>query len=225
MSNWKIKFGVIWSGQAISFFTSTILQMALIWHLTITTNSAMVLAVASIAGFLPMAVLGSFVGALVDRWDRKRTMIISDLFIGGVSLSLFIYSLFGEPPLGVFLAVIFIRSIGTTFHNPAISAVTPLIVPAEHLTKTAGYTQTVQTLGFIAGASVAAILYPLIGVTGMVMMDVAGAILASISVAVVAIPKLQKTEENEEQQATKPNLFTEAKEGYRVLKQNKGLFA
>ena len=49
MSKWKLKFGVIWGGSAISVFTSAIMQMALIWHLAIATESALILSVASIA--------------------------------------------------------------------------------------------------------------------------------------------------------------------------------
>jgi DHA3 family macrolide efflux protein-like MFS transporter len=224
MGNWKLKFTIIWSGQAISFFTSAILQMALIWHLTITTNSALVLALASIAGFLPMALIGSFAGALVDRFNRKHTMIAADLYIAVISLSLVIYTLFAEPPLLVFMAVILLRSIGTAFHTPAISAVTPLIVPETHLTKCAGYTQSLQTLGFIAGTSVAAILYPRIGVSGMVILDVVGAVLASISVAVVSIPKIVKSAEAEKAEK-KSGIFSEVKEGFNILRRNRGLFA
>ena len=82
MDNWKLKFAVIWSGQAISIFTSAILQMALIWHMAVTTNSSFVLSIASIAAFLPMAVLGSFAGALVDRWNRKYTAKTTKHFKG-----------------------------------------------------------------------------------------------------------------------------------------------
>ena len=224
MNNWKLKFGVIWSGQAISFFTSSILQMALIWHLAIVTSSALVLSVASIAGFLPMALLGSFAGAFVDRWNRKLTMIGADLFIAAVSAVLFIYTFFAELPLWLILVVLFVRSIGTSFHNPAISAVTPLIVPESHLTKCAGFVQTVQTSGFIAGTAVAAVLYPLWGVNGMVVLDVAGAVLASLTVAIVKIPQPVKSEQAGDHEITQ-GLFFEVKEGYKILKDSKGLFA
>jgi len=220
MNNWKLKFIVIWSGQAISIFTSAVLQMALIWHLAITTNSALVLSLASIAGFLPMAVLGSFAGALVDRWNRKLTMIGADLFIASASLCLVVFTLFAEPPLLFILAVLFMRSVGTAFHTPALSAVTPLLVPETHLTKCAGYTQSLQTLGFIAGASVAAILYPLWGIRGMVALDVAGAVLASITVAMVNIPALPKTVQEKRQ-----SIILEIREAFTIFKVNKGLFA
>ncbi len=85
---WKRDFYILWSGQAISILTSSILQMALIWHLTATTQSAFVLSMASLAGFLPYAVLGMVAGTLVDRISRKIAMIGADLFIAVVSLIL-----------------------------------------------------------------------------------------------------------------------------------------
>ena len=55
--NWKQDFYTIWAGQAVSLITSGVLQMAIIWHLTNTTGSAMVLSMATLVGFLPQAVL------------------------------------------------------------------------------------------------------------------------------------------------------------------------
>ena len=50
--NWKQDFYTIWAGQAVSLITSGVLQMAIIWHLTNTTGSAMVLSMATLVGFL-----------------------------------------------------------------------------------------------------------------------------------------------------------------------------
>ena len=66
--NWKQDFYTIWAGQAVSLITSGVLQMAIIWHLTNTTGSAMVLSMATLVGFLPQAVLGSAIGVL--DWCR-----------------------------------------------------------------------------------------------------------------------------------------------------------
>ena len=70
---WKRDFFTIWTGQAISLFTSAILQMAIIFYLTEKTGSAMVLSIASLVGFLPYAVFGPMIGVLVDRYWRKYT--------------------------------------------------------------------------------------------------------------------------------------------------------
>ncbi|MDF2645426.1 MAG: Antiporter protein [Paenibacillus sp.] len=73
--NWKRSFFTIWAGQAVSLITSSVLQMAIIWYLTDTTGSAMVLSMATMVGFLPQAILGTMIGVLVDRWNRKLIMI------------------------------------------------------------------------------------------------------------------------------------------------------
>lgn len=220
-TNWKRNFLTIWSGQAASLLTSAVLQMALIWHLTATTKSALVLSAASFMGFLPAALLGGIAGTLVDRWNRKLVMIGADLFIALVSVILAVYALFAELPVWLVLTVLFVRSIGTAFHTPAISAVTPLIVPEEKLTKCSGITQSLQTVGYIAGAAIAGVLYPVWSISGLVFLDVAGAVAASAAVAVVGIPSPPK----EEHPAGRSNLLSEMKAGYRILHRSRGLFA
>ncbi len=79
--NWKRSFFTIWAGQAISLITSAVLQMAIIWYLTDTTGSAMVLSMATMVGFLPQAILGTVIGVWVDRWNRKLVMIGADLIV------------------------------------------------------------------------------------------------------------------------------------------------
>lgn len=220
MEHWKRNYAILWGGQAVSLLTSSILQMALIWHLTASTQSALVLSMASLAGFLPSALLGAVAGTLVDRMSRKAAMVGADLFIAAVSLVLVFAAMDGELPIWLILTVLAVRSVGTAFHTPAISATTPLIVPAEHLTRCAGYTQSLQTIGFIAGTAIAGVLYPIWTISGMVALDVVGAVVACLAVAVIPIPEVEK-----QAAAAKSSLWCETKEGYEILRQQKGLFA
>ncbi len=219
--NWKRNFYTLWIGQAVSVLTSSVLQMVLIWYLTAKTQSALVLSLASMAGFLPSAALGLFAGALVDRMSRKAAMIGADLFIAAVSLTLVFASLGGGLPVWLVLAVLVVRSVGTAFHTPAISATTPLIVPVEELTKCAGYIQSLQTVGFIAGTALAGVLYPICSISQMVALDVAGALAATAAVLAVKIPKQEQSAESADQ----PDLWKEMKAGYQILKAQRGLFA
>jgi DHA3 family macrolide efflux protein-like MFS transporter len=221
--HWKKNFMILWSGQAVSILTSSILQMALIWHLTAKTGSALVLSMASIAGFLPNAILGIAAGTLVDRVSRKTAMIGADLFIAGISLLLVLASWKGEVSIALILIVLAVRSVGTAFHTPAISAATPLLVPVEELTKCSGYTQSLQTIGYIAGTALAGILYPICSMSTMVAFDVVGALTASLAVFLIPIPKLEKKEK-----AKTPllkGLWQETKEGYQAFQREKGLLA
>lgn len=218
-SKWKQKFFTIWAGQAVSLITSAILQMAIIFYLTEKTQSAMVLSIASLVGFLPYAVLGPAIGVLVDRYDRKLIMIGADLIIAVAGSALAIVALYMELPVWMVMVVLFIRSVGTAFHSPALSAVTPLLVPEEQLTRCAGYSQSLQSISYILSPAAAAFLYSVWRLNAIIAIDVIGAVIASVTVAFVSIPKLKL-----EQQSIEQNFMKEMKEGFIALKENKGLF-
>lgn len=218
--NWKRSFFTIWAGQAVSLITSAVLQMAMIWYLTDTTGSAMVLSMATMAGFLPQAILGTMIGVWVDRWNRKLVMIGADLVIAAAGVGLAIVALTMELPIWFVMIVLFIRSVGTAFHTPTLGAVTPLLVPEDQLTKCAGYSQSVQSVSYILSPAIAAFLYATWELHAIVAIDILGALIACITVAMVAIPKQMTHSEN-----LKSSFFEQFQEGYRTLRQSKGLFA
>lgn len=217
-NNWKRTFFTIWTGQAISLITSAILQMAIVWYLTEKTGSAMVLSMATLVGFLPQALGGPIIGVYVDRWSRKKVMIASDIIIAAAAALLAIVAFFIELPVWLIMIVLFIRSIGTAFHSTALNAATPLIVPEEHLAKCAGYSQSLQSVSYIISPAAAALLYSVWDLNAIIAIDILGAIVACIAVAMVAIPK------PEARPANSPSGFaTEIKEGYQALKEHRGL--
>ncbi len=217
--NWKRVFFTIWTGQAISLITSAVLQMAIVWHLTETTGSAMVLSIATMVGFLPQAILGSMIGVLVDRWNRKAVMIGADIIIALAAAVMAIWTFFQPLPIWTIMLILFIRSIGTAFHSPALNAVTPLIVPEDKLTKCAGYSQSIQSASFILSPAIAAVIFANWGLNAAVGLDILGALLACITVFAVSIPKQQKSAQNQN------NFLEEFKDGYGTIKRNKGLYA
>lgn len=219
-NNWKRTFFTIWMGQALSLITSAILQMAIIWYLTEKTGSAMVLSMATLVGFLPQALGGPIIGVYVDRWSRKKVMIGADLVVAAAAAVLAIIALFMELPVWVIMVILFVRSIGTAFHSTALNAATPLIVPEEHLAKCAGYSQSLQSVSYIISPAVAALLYAMWDLNAIIAIDIVGAIIACIAVAMVSIPKPEVTASR-----ASNNFMLELKEGYAALKEHKGLVA
>ncbi len=181
-STWGAKLAWVWGGELVSVLTSSILQMGFIWHITMTTGSAGMLSLASLMGFLPLALLGPFAGTLVDRLSVKRVLIGADLFIAAVSAAVAMVSLAGALPAEVVIVALFFRAIGSALHTPAFQALTPLVAPPEHLTRLAGISQVVQSGGYILGTAVAAVIYPLWGLTTMIALDVAGALAATVAI-------------------------------------------
>ena len=228
---WKLKLACVWGGELVSVLTSSILQMGFVWHITFTTNSASMLSLASLAGFLPLALFGTFAGAIVDRLPLKVTLVGADLFIAAVSAVVAVVSLSGALPVWVVMVALFVRAIGSALHTPAFQALTPLVAPAEHLTRLAGVTQAVQSGGYILGAAVAAVIYPLWGLTAMVALDVAGALLATVAVLAArldaggAAQGASAGEKDLSLAAQARALAAETADGYRVLHGYRGLFA
>jgi hypothetical protein len=72
--NWQRPFFSVWAGQAFSLVGSALVRFALIWWLTEQTGSATTLTGATLSSLLPFILLGPFVGALVDRWNRRWVM-------------------------------------------------------------------------------------------------------------------------------------------------------
>lgn len=217
---WKRDFYMIWAGQAVSLITSAILQMAIIFYLTEKTQSAMILSVGSLVGFLPYAVFGPAIGVMVDRYSRKMIMICADLVIAAAGAVLVFAALYMELPVWMVLGVLFIRSVGAAFHSPALSSITPLLVPEEQLIKCAGYSQSLQSISYIISPAAAAFLYSVWDLNSIITIDVAGALIACITVVLVRIPELEKVK-----QGLRRNFIEEMKEGLNVLRENRGLFA
>ena len=230
-TSWKLKLACVWGGELVSVLTSSILQMGFVWHITLTTNSASMLSLASLAGFLPLALFGTFAGAIVDRLPLRVTLVGADLFIAAVSAVVAMVSLTGALPVWVVMAALFVRAIGSSLHTPAFQALTPHLAPAEHLTRLAGVTQAVQSGGYILGTAVAAVIYPLWGLTAMIALDVVGALFATVAVLAArldvggAAQGAPAGEKNLGLVAQARALAAETADGYRVLRGYRGLFA
>ncbi|MGN0373805.1 MAG: MFS transporter [Enterocloster sp.] len=218
MNHWKKNFFIIWTGQAFSQLSSSVLQFAIVWYLTDRTGSALILAAAMLMGFLPQGLLGPWIGVFIDRCQRKRIMIWSDLLISAAGMVMVLADRSGLLSAGLILGVLFLRSVGTAFHSPCLQAVTPQIVPEDQLTRCAGYSQTLQSVSNIFSPVLAAVLYQNWSMGGIILLDVLGALIAVSALAVSHIPALQQSDEQKEF-----HMLREAAEGFRILKTKKGV--
>lgn len=220
MSSWKRNFFLIWAGQAFSQLSSAVLQFAIVWHINGATGSPLALSIAMLLGFLPRALLGPFIGVFIDRYDRRSIMIISDLGIAAVSLLPVIFTyMVGYAPMWVIFLILFLRSLGTAFHDPTLKAVTPQIVPESELVTCAGYNSVLDSVVLIASPIIAAVLYANWSFNAIIMLDVAGAVLAVALLTITQIPKREKPKFP----LSLGHVFTETAEGFKILSANRGL--
>jgi DHA3 family macrolide efflux protein-like MFS transporter len=190
--SWLRTFLIIFTGQAFSLLGSAAVNFALVWWLTVETGSATLLAYATIAAILPQALLGPIAGPLVDRWDRRRTMIGADLFIAATSVVLMAMFAYGKPTVAVVIAVIAGRSVGAAFHTPASQAAVPMYVPGEQLMRVAGWSFFLGSGVAMAGPVLGAFLMGVAPMTAVIAVDVVGAFFAVAALALVRIPHPQR---------------------------------
>lgn len=186
--SWKKKFIIIWSGQFVSLLSSSAVNFAVIIWLSLETGSAEVLAYAAIAGLLPQAVIGPFAGVFIDRWDRKKTMIFADGFISLCTIGMVLLFYAGYFELLYIYVLLGLRSVGSAFHMPAMQASVPLLAPESQLLRIAGINQIIQSISNIAGPALGAFAIGLLDISHVLLLDVAGALVAIISLLFIHIP-------------------------------------
>ena len=220
--NWKKTFFIIWAGQAFSLLGSELVQFALVWYLTRQTGSASVLAFASFFALIPRVLISPFSGALVDRWNRQRVMIFADAAIAMSTLVLAGIFWLGKIQIWHIYTIMFIRSLGSGFHWPAMLASTSLMVPKEQLARVSGLNQTLRgVLGIIAPVA-AALLLEFLPMAAIISIDVLTAMLAIFPFLLVVIPQPEKSSQDE---LAKPaQLWEDIKAGFKYLVTWKGMF-
>jgi len=214
---WETSFFAIWGGQALSILGSQLVQFALIWYLTAQTGSATVLATASLAGTLPQVILGPFVGTLVDRWDRRWTMVLADSLITLATIVLAVLFALDGVAIWHIYAVMLIRSLGGSFHSNAMSASTSLMVPVEHLTRVQGVNQMLNGGLNVVSAPLGAILLGVLPLQSILMIDVVTAMLAILPLLFIQVPQPARRERAEGRGPGVPTVWQDLRAGLRYL--------
>jgi DHA3 family macrolide efflux protein-like MFS transporter len=215
MPGWKKQVTIFLVGQTITTFGSLLVQYALLWHLTLTTKSGVVLALAAIFGFLPQAIVSIFAGVWADRMNRKVMIIISDSTIALATLGLAFFMLSGVDDLWLIFLVMAVRSVGAGIQMPAISALTPQIVPTEKLMRVNGINSSVQSSLLILGPVAAAGIYSTMSLSAILFIDVVTAVIGLSLLATIAVPTLERAASDQ-----KPSYFTDLREGLKYIFSN-----
>jgi DHA3 family macrolide efflux protein-like MFS transporter len=172
-----------------------LVQFALIWWLTKTSGSATVLAVASLVGLVPHVVLGPLAGTLVDRWNRRLTMILADSLTALAVLALAALFALGAVQVWHLYVLMFIRSVAGAFHSNAMMASTSLMVPRQHLSRVQGLNQMLWGGMSVFSAPLGALLLEVLPLQGILAIDVITALMAIVPLFFIAVPQPEKAAE------------------------------
>ncbi len=188
-ANWQAHFFSFWTGQAVSLFGTALVQFALIWWLTSATHSATVLATATLASLLPGVILAPAAGVWVDQWNRRWVMILSDSLVALASVVLIVLFVTGTAQVWQVYSLMFIRAAGNAFQVPAMQASTSLMVPEEHLSRVAGFNQSLQGAMNIVAPPVGALLLQTVALPVILSIDVVTALLGVTPLFFVHVPQ------------------------------------
>ena len=216
--HWRKNINLFLTGQFLSGITSMIVQYAIIWYLTKETGSATILSFATLLGMIPMVLLSPFAGPLVDRWDKKRLLILTDIIVALFAMVLVVVGTISDTfPLWLVFVSLFIRAIAQTFQMPTIQSILPTMVPEEELTRINGQLGMVQSANFIIAPAIGAFLFTVIPINWLILLDVLGAVFGVGLLVFVTIPKVIS-------QGETIHLLTDTKFGVKKLYENKGLW-
>ncbi len=207
-----VPFWIVWGGEAVSQFGSSLVQFALVWYLTQRTGSATVLATATLVALLPQVVFGPYAGALVDRWNRKAVMMVSDSAIALATLGMAVLYYFNVVEVWHVYLILALRAIGALFQFPAFTATTSMMVEKEQLSRINGLNQALAGLMLIIAPPLGALLLGLIPMQGVLAVDIVTALFAVTPLFFIALPQPDR-----DAQAAKSSAWGDMLDGFRFV--------
>ena len=207
--NWKKNAVFFLGGQTLSLFGSSLVQYAMMWRLTLDTQSGFVMTGYIIAGFLPAFVLSPFAGVWADRYDRKKIIAIADAFIAVVSIITAVLLSFNFSEVFLFFTAAALRSLGNAVHQPAVGAFLPRIVPKEQLTRVNGINGTLQSALMLVSPIAAGSLLAVLPMNYIFLIDALTAFLA-ISVLIFCVHEQKKEDTVVQADDTQPDTASSA---------------
>jgi MFS family permease len=184
-------FVALWLGQTVSFLGDYFNWLAVPILVERLTGSALMVGLSVMSSTLPMLLLGPVAGAFVDRWDRKWTMVISDLLRALLVLLCLLVQTADQ--VWIYYVAGFLMSCVSRFFFPAQNAVLPLVVPdRDDLLAANGLMQMVQTVGMLAGGALAGFLIGLWGEQVAFVIDSATYVVSAVAITTMAMPRTTK---------------------------------
>jgi DHA3 family macrolide efflux protein-like MFS transporter len=207
-------FSIVWIGQIVSVMATNMSGFALtIWAFE-KTSSATVLGLVQLSFTLPFLLISPFAGAMVDRYNRKLMMMVSDLGAVLATVGILILNASGNLEIWHMCVASAIFGLSGTFQWPAYMAAISTLVPKEQYGRANGMMSLIDSGPAIFSPMLAGALLPIIGLTGILIIDVVTFFLAIGTLLIVHIPQPEMSEEG---QAGKGSLMKEAAYGFRYI--------
>ena len=191
-TNWKSQAMLFLISQCITLFGSTLVQMAIVWYVTIQTSSGVWVAAFTVCSYLPQFLISFVAGVWADRHSRKKLIIGADSLIALVTFLMVLaipHIRDKTVVLGGLLVMSVIRSFGAGIQTPAVNAVIPQLVPEDQIMRFNGINATMQSVVQFAAPAAAGVLLTINTLSSTLIIDTATAIVGIGLLSAVIIPK------------------------------------
>lgn len=212
-------FLIVWVGQLFSVVGSGLTSFALgVWVLR-DTGSVTLFSLILLFSSLPAILFSPFAGVIVDRYNRRTVMIVSDSIAGLGTLTMFFLYLTGMMEIWHLYIILSISSVASSMQFPAYQAAIATLVKKESLGRASGLVQVAESISIIVAPLLAGFLLSAIDLQGIVLVDFATFLVAMLTLLFVKFPNVR--EEGEEK--TKKSVWKEAAFGWRYIVERPGL--
>lgn len=214
-------FALLWWGGLVSMIGGWALQIGLPVYVYETTGSTLATGLMFMVGTVPRILLGSVAGIFVDRWDRQRTMIVTNLLLFAGVLPLALVPLTGW--LWLVYVVAFVQAATSRFFIPAENAFIPTVVEENQLPSTNALNALNDNLARLIGPALGGVAMGLVGLQGVVILDAASFLVAAGCIALVRTrpAPVQETPEPSEVLGGLRGVWQEWLEGLNLVRQSR----
>jgi predicted MFS family arabinose efflux permease len=215
-------FIVVWLGQVVSLLGSAMTWFALTVWVYELTEKATALALLSFFFYGPTILLSPLAGALVDRWNRKLLLILSDLAAALATLTVLLLFATGNVQLWHLYLIAILAGSFQALAYPAYSAAITVMVPKEHYARASGMFELAWSVSTVFAPLLAGILLDKIGITGIMIIDLSTFVFALGALLVVSIPQPPRSHAGRQGQGS---IWKESAFGFRYIWERPSLLA
>lgn len=210
---WKRKIGSFLLAQAFSLFGSSLVQYAIIWYITLSTSSGKMLTISTLCGFVPQIIISLFAGVWIDRYNRKKLIMLADAGIAIATAILILTFVMGYKQIWLLFVVLAVRSFGSGIQTPAVQAIIPQLVPSKELMKVNGIYSTVSSCILFLSPAISGAMLSMVSMEAVLCIDVVTAIVGIGITMTIKISTHRIVD-------TKKTTVQEIKEGFMYLEKD-----
>lgn len=194
---WNKDFILLWQGQLISFLGDVIYSFAIGFWVFEKTGSSGIMSLVTASAMVPRLLLGPVAGVWVDRWDRKKIIVLTDLIRGIIFTIVGVMAFTGRLEVWMVFIAGILSSICSSFFGPTISSVKPDLVDKDKIVKANSIFGLSQAGSNTLGAMASGVIYAFLGAPFMFLFDGISYLISAFTELFINVPKVYKKDEKE----------------------------